>query len=186
MSILLQTLERSKLNKELIGVWKYSDDESFWCGYVIDYNETLVQIQHYTKYGKPDGIIVSQILDIQSIDFNDDYSKAMQVVIDYSGELEKEDKVNFILTENDDWDYSILKQLEGKFSVVASVEMGSGYFSGFIVEVSETDFILNCVGKLGEDEGTVVYKIEDVTGFKINDIDNRRRAMLYKWRKASL
>jgi hypothetical protein len=54
------------------------------------------------------------------------------------------------------------------------------------VEVSETDFILNCVGKLGEDEGTVVYKIEDVTGFKINDIDNRRRAMLYKWRKASL
>jgi hypothetical protein len=187
MSILNQILERSKENKELIGLWKYKDDESFWCGFVIDFNETLVKIQHFTKYGKPDGIIIAQISEIQNVDFNDDYAKAMQCVIDYSKELEKEDKINLIISEGEDWDFDILKQMEGDFEKITSVEINSSdYFSGFILEVSESDFILNCVGKLGQDEGTVVYRIEDVTGFRINDIDNRKRAMLYKWRKASL
>lgn len=187
MSILNQILERSKENKELIGLWKYNDDDTFWCGHVIDFNETLIKIQHYTKYGKPDGIIVSVIANIKSVDFNDEYIKAMKVVIDYSSVLEKEDPTPFILPETEDWDYEILKQMEGNYEKITSVEIShSDYFSGFISKVSETDFVLNCVGRLGEDEGPVLYKIEDVTGFKINDIDNRKRAMLYKWRKASL
>lgn len=187
MNIFYQILERSKLNKELIGLWKYNDNENFWCGIVVDYNETLVKIQHYTKYGKHDGLIIAQISSIQNVDFNDDYAKAMQVVIDYSQELEKEQKLNILLSENDDWDYHIIKQMAGNSEIVTSIEINnSEYYSGFIVEVSETDFILNCVGKLGQDEGMAVFKIEDVTGFRINDIDNRKRAMLYNWRKASI
>jgi hypothetical protein len=187
MSILNKILERSKLNKELIGLWKYNEEDGFWCGYIIDYNENLVTIQHYTKYGKKDGIIISQISDIQSVDFNDDYAKAMQCVIDYSKELEKEDETNIILTESEDWQFELLKQMERNLDKITSLEInGSNYFSGFIGEVTEYDFILHCIGKLGEDEGTVIYRIEDVTGFKINDIENRKRAMLYKWRKASL
>lgn len=187
MSIFNQVLERSKLNKELIGVWKYRDDDKFWCGYVIDFNETLIKIQHYTIFGKPDGQIIAQISAIQNVDFNDDYAKAMQVVIDYSKELEKEEKINIAISDNDNWDYEIIKQMEGNLDVITSIEINnSDYFSGFVIEVSESDFILNCVGKLGQDEGPVVYKIEDVTGFRINDIDNRKRAMLYKWRKSSL
>lgn len=187
MSIFYQLLERSKLNKELIGVWKYNDDEAFWCGYVTDFNESLVTIQHYTKYGKPDGIIIAQISNIQSVDFNDDYAKAMQVVIDYSTELEKEDKTHILLSDSDEWQFEVLKQMEGNLAKITSVEInGSDYFSGFVLEVSESDFVLNCIGKLGEDEGSVIYKIEDVTGFRINDIENRKRAMLYKWRKARL
>jgi hypothetical protein len=186
MSIFNQILEKSKANKELIGLWKYNDEESFWCGYVVDYNETLVKIQHFTRFGKPDGIIIAQIASIKSLDFNDDYAKAMQVVIDYSSELEKEGKINIAISENDNWDFSLLKQMEGNFDIITSVEInGSDYFSGFIIQVSEMDFVINCVGKLGQDEGTVIYKIDDVTGFRINDIDNRKRAMLYKWRKAS-
>ncbi len=186
MSIFNKILERSKLNKELIGLWKYNDDEGFWCGYVIDYNENLVKIQHYTKYGKKDGIIIAQISDIQSVDFNDEYEKVMQCVIDYSNELEKEDETNILLIESEDWQFELLKQLEGNFDKITSLEINSSYFSGFIIEVSETDFIFHCVGKLGEDEGLVIYRIEDITGFRINDIDNRKRAMLYKWRKSSL
>jgi hypothetical protein len=187
MSIINKILERSRLNKELIGLWKYNDEDGFWCGYVIDYNESLVTIQHYTKYGKKDGIIIAQISDIQSLDFNDEYSNAMQYVIDYSNELEKEDETNITITEGEDWQFELLKQLEGNLDKITRLEInGSNYFSGFIQEVSEYDFILQCIGKLGEDEGTVIYKIEDITGFRINDIDNRKRAMLYKWRKASL
>ena len=187
MSIFNKILERSKLNKELIGLWKYNDEDGFWCGYVIDYNENLVTIQHYTKFGKKDGIIIAQISDIQSVDFNDEYAKAMQCVIDYSYELEKEDETKIRITESEDWQFELLKQMEGNLDKITSLEINStNYFSGFILEVSEYDFILHCIGKLGEDEGTVIYKIEDITGFRINDIDNRKRTMLYKWRKASL
>jgi hypothetical protein len=52
--------------------------------------------------------------------------------------------------------------------------------------MSESDLILHCVGKMGEDEGTVIYRIEDVTAVRVNDIENRKRVMLFKWRKASL
>ena len=187
MEIINRILERSKLNKELIGIWKYNDDESFLCGYVIDYNETLVKMQHYTRYGKPDGIIISQIANIKNIDFDDEYAKAMQVVIDYSKEIEKEENLNLPLSESENWDFEIIKKLEGNLNIVTSVEISnSEYYSGFIIEVSESDFVLRCVGKMGEDEGLVIYKTEDVTGFRINDIDNRRRCLLYKWRKASL
>lgn len=187
MQIFNKIFERSKLNKELLGLWKYNDSDSFWCGYVIDYNETLIKIQHYTKFGKPDGIIIAQIANIISVDFDDDYAKSMQIVIDYSKEIEKEDNINLDLFETEDWDFEIIKKLEGNFNIVSSIEINnSNYYSGFIIEVSETDFVLRCVGKLGEDEGLVIYKIEDVTGFRINDIDNRKRCLLYKWRRASL
>ena len=187
MEIITKILERSKLNKELLGLWKYNDEDSFWCGYIIDYNETLIKIQHYTKYGKPDGIIIAQLANIKSVDFDDDYAKAMQVVIDYADEIEKETTFYINLSENDNWDFEIIKKLEGNFDILSSIEISnSDYFSGFITEVTETDFIIRCVGKMGEDEGSVIYRIEDITGFKINDIDNRKRCLLYKWRKAKL
>jgi hypothetical protein len=187
MSIINKILEQSKLNKELLGLWKYNDDEGFWLGHIIDFNENLITIQHFTNYGKKDGIIIVQYQDIKSVDFNDDYSKAMQCVIDYSEQLDKEDETILNISDSESWQLEILQQMEGNYEKVISVEInGSDYFSGFIQEVSEYDFILHCVGKLGEDEGTVIYKIEDVTGFKINDIDNRKRAMLFKWRKTNL
>jgi len=43
-----------------------------------------------------------------------------------------------------------------------------------------------CVGKMGEDLGISILKIEDITSIQIDDIDNRKRNLLYKWRKASL
>lgn len=187
MGILNKILEQSKLNKELLGLWKYNDDEGFWLGYIVDFNENLITIQHFTNYGKKDGLIIVQYQDIKSVDFNDDYAKAMQCVIDYSDQLDKEDETILTISDYEYWQFEILHQLEGNYEKVISVEIsGSDYFSGFIQEVSEVDFILHCVGKLGEDEGTVVYRIEDVTGFKINDIDNRKRAMLFKWRKTNL
>ncbi|MGV3459251.1 MAG: hypothetical protein ACO1N9_02230 [Flavobacterium sp.] len=185
--VLQQIFERSKNNKELLSIAKYSDEDTFWCGFVVDHNDILVKLQHFTKYGKKDGIIVARLSDIERVDFNDDYTKAMQVVIDYSSELEKENRIELDLSDNDNWDFTILKQLEGNSSEVSSIEIsGSTHYTGYIVEVSETDFTLHCVGKMGEDEGFAILKIEDITSFHLNDIDNRKRAMLYKWRKASI
>ena len=185
-SILFDILKKSKENKEIIGIWKYNDDDSFWCGYVKDYNEELVTIQHFTKYGKSDGIIIERIENIKSVDFDDDYSKAMQCLIDYSTELDKDEPFEIELNDNENWQTAILKQLVGTERVARLEISSSDYFSGFITQMSETDLILHCLGDLGEDEGTVIYRIEDVTAVRVNDIVNRKKLMLFKWRKASL
>ena len=185
-SILFDILEKSKENKEIIGIWKYSDDDGFWAGYVKDYNENLVIIQHFTKYGKSDGIIVERIDNIKSVDFDDDYAKAMQCLIDYSAQLDKEDPFEFELTENEDWQIEVLKQIEGTKRIVLLEINSSDYFSGFVTKLSEYDLILHCVGEMGEDEGTVIYRIEDITAVRVNDIENRKRLMLFNWRNTRL
>ena len=182
-SILFDILKKSKENKEIIGIWKYNDDDGFWAGYVKDYTEELVTIQHFTKYGKSDGIIVERIENIKSVDFDDDYAKAMQCLIDYSTELDKDDPFELALNENEDWQIGVLKQIVGT-KRIARLEMnGSDYYSGFVTKLSESDLILRCVGEMGEDEGTVIYRIEDITAIRVNDIENRKRVMLFNWRK---
>jgi hypothetical protein len=185
-SILTALLEKSKAHKEIISIWKYNDEDGFWAGYVKDYNEELVTIQHYTKYGKSDGVVIERIENIKSVEFDDDYAKAMQCLIDYSSELDKDDKFDFLLEESEDWQLGILKQLVGKDQIIRLEIEGSDHCAGFITKVSETDLILQSVGKMGEDEGTIIYRIDDISAIRINDIENRKRAMLYKWRKASL
>lgn len=185
-SILIDILQKSKDNKEIIGIWKYNDEDSFWVGYVKDFNEELVVIQHYTKYGKLDGIIIERIAEIKSIDFNDDYTKSLKYIIENSALLENDNDFNLKLNDSEDWQLEVLKQTEGNKDLMVSVEInGSDYYSGFVLIVSETDFILNMVGKFGEDEGRTIFKIEDVTSFRVNDLDDRKRKLLYNWRKTN-
>lgn len=185
-NLLTDILEKSKENKEIIGIWKYNDEDGFWAGYIKDYNEELVTIQHFTKYGKSDGIIIERIENIKSIDFDDDYTKAMQYLVDCSREIDKDESFEIDLNNNEDWQFGILNQIVG-IDRVASLEInGLDYFSGFVTKLSNSDIILHCVGKMGEDEGTVIYRIEDITAIRVNDIENRKRLILFKWRKASL
>jgi len=111
MSIFYKILENSKANKELIGLWKYNDDEGFWCGYVINFNENFIKIQHYTKFGKKDGIIIAQMSDIESVDFQDDYAQAMQYVIDNADRLDNEVTIPIDLPQSEGWQLEYLKEL---------------------------------------------------------------------------
>lgn len=183
-SILIDILQKSKNEQQIIGIRKYGDGDAFWSGYVIDFNEELVQLQHFTKYGKPDGIIIEQLSTIESIDFDDDYSKAMQYIIENNSLLDKQSNKTLNLNDPEDWQLETLLQLEGNKDVLVSVEMNNEhYYTGFLLVVSETDFVMNCIGKMGEDEDKVIYRIEDVTAIRINDMDDRKRKMLYDWRK---
>ncbi|GAA4056555.1 hypothetical protein [Flavobacterium chungnamense] len=187
MSLLIQQLEKSKQNKELLSFTVYGDDSKFWCGYVVDYSEDFVAIQHFTKFGKKDGIIVHPIDNFERIDFNDDYVKAMECVIDYSDQIYKPNTMNLGFSQSENFYRSVLIQLTGNKDVIASFEISNDdYYSGYIIEVSDIDFAINCVGKSGEDLGMSLFKIEDITSIQLDDVDNRRRNILFKWRKASL
>lgn len=184
-SLFSEIFERSKGDKELIGIWKYDDDTSFLCGYVINYDETLVALKHYNKYGKPDGVVVEQIANIVSIDINDDFLISLQYIINNAKKLDKENEIEVEFSGSELWQFKILEENSDRKDRVVSVEInGEDFFCGFIGKVTVTDFMLKCIGKLGEDEGSVIYKVEDVTALRINDLDSRKRLMLYNWKNS--
>lgn len=185
-TLFFEILNKSKEEKEIIGIWQYGDDEGFLSGYVIDFNEDLVLFQNFTKYGKTDGIIMVPMDGIQSIDNNDDYARAMECLIEYSSILEKEPDFRPLLNSTEEWQSELIHQLVKHKEVLVSLEINGVYFSGYVQKASESDFVMNCVGKMGEDEGNVAYKIEDVTEFRLHDWDDRKKDLLFKWRKASL
>ncbi|RPD99929.1 hypothetical protein EGM88_01295 [Aureibaculum marinum] len=185
-SIIYEVLNKSKNEKELIGIWQYGDSNSFLMGRVIDFNDDLVLFKHYTKFGKPDGIIALQMEAIQNIDYNDDYTKAMECLIEYSSILDKEPDFEFVLNNSEYWEADLIKQLAENNDIIASLEINDDYYSGYVTRATETDFELHCVGKMGEDEGKVVFRIEDVTEFKIHDLSDRKKDLLFRWRKAIL
>lgn len=185
-TIFYEILNKSKEEKEIIGIWQYGDDEGFLSGYVIDFNEDLVLFQHYTKYGKPDGIITLQMDGIQSIDNNDDYARAMECLIEYSSILEKEPDFKPILNSTDEWQSELINQLAQNSDVLVSIEINGDYFSGYIQKATDFDFVMNCVGKMGEDEGNIAFRVEDVNEFRLHDWDDRKKDLLFRWRKASL
>ena len=187
MSILQSTLERSRDNQEIISIWQYNSDKSSLVGYVTEISEEHITIKHYTVYGKCDGLITIRKANIKTIDFNDDYTKVMECVIQYSSIFDKPTDFQLNIGYSNNWQYDALHKLVTSENQVASFEInGSDYFTGLVTEFSDEDFILNCIGKNGEDHGSAIYRIDDITEIRINDLDNRRRLLLYNWRKASL
>jgi len=111
----------------------------------------------------------------------------MECVIQYSSIFDKPTDFQLNIGYSNNWQFDALHKLVTSEHQVASFEInGSDYFTGLVTEISEEDFVLNCIGKNGEDQGSAVYRIEDITEIRINDLDNRRRLLLYNWRKASL
>lgn len=187
MSLILEILEKSKNTKELLSFVKYRDDDSLWCGYVIDYSDEFVIIQHFTKFGKNDGVIVHPIDSFQRITFNDDYSTVMQCVIDYSDEIYRPIKIDLQIDKTDNLYLKILRTYLGSENNVVSVQINNDQFTtGYVTAVADDDFSMLRIGVDGEDMGIAILKTEDITSIQIDDVDNRKRNLLYKWRKASL
>lgn len=184
-NILIRLLERSKLTKEILEFWQYGNTDNFWAGYVIDYNETLVLIQHYSKYGQKDGILIWPIDKIQNIDYGNDYISCLQYIIEQVND-QSGIEFTFNLPNHDEWQFDLLVQLEGNQDFFTSTELNGGsLYTGFIHDVTEEDFVISCVSYIGNDEGKSLYKVNEITGFHLDDIDNQKRFKLYQWKNSS-
>jgi len=186
-SFLQSILQKSKDNKEIISIWQYNGDKGSLVGYVSDISEEYIGFKHFTRFGKQDGILYIKQANIKNIDFNDDYTKVMECLIQYADIIDKSPDFRIDLNQSDFWQFNAVIQLSKAKDQIASFEInGNEFFTGFVKETSEEDFILNCVAKNGEDLGTSLFRIEDITEIRVNDLDDRRKLLLYKWRKAIL
>ncbi len=179
-----QLLEHSKANKSIIAIFQDPTASDFWAGYIVDYNEEFFVMQHITKFGKKDGLIIEPIYKIRRID-KDDYCKCLQYVYQNSGELDQEQNIDLQIAKEENWVYLTLKEIVGEQDFLIRITINNdSQFSGFVTDVTEEDFALRCIGADGQDEGNLYFMIEDITSFRVNDIEARRRLMIYHYRQS--
>ncbi len=176
-----EILKKSKDTKEIIGLRLYDGDEDFWCGYVENFNDNIIQLRHFDKHGNEDGIIIEQIEHIESIDFDSEYEKAFNYIAREKNNFDNIEKITDF-NDTDDWRFEYLKDSKERQRVI-SLEFNQDYvIYGQIADLNDSEFILQGIGKLGEDEGKTIYKIDDISAFKIMDTDCKFRMELIKWR----
>jgi len=180
--MMYELLEESKRNKKIIGIDLYRD-EGFWCGVILDYNDDTFQLQHYTKFGKKDGVSIDEVAKIERIDFDDDYVNSINYLIKNQEKL-TENKFKSRFFEDligDEWQALALTPYlnEKKFLLCVSISESVSY-RGFLEKMNEYSFSFRCIGDLGEDKGLSVFKFEDVSSIRINDLECRKRFILYK------
>ncbi len=179
-----EILENSKKNKKFIGIWNYDDEDSFWSGYVEDYTDDVVYLKHFTKYGKYDGIVIEKIESIKSIDFDDEYSRIMHYLIENPHLLEDHKEISIKKPKTKNWKYEVAKLLVGDTNSVLRIIMeNEDTYTGRVVKLDKEHIVLNLLDSDGIDLNLSLFKFDDITSMRINDIEGRKRLIAYKWRK---
>lgn len=177
-------LNHSKETKSIIALFNEVAGNHFWAGYVLDFNDEFVTFQHVSKFGKLDGILVEPMYKIRRIDV-DDYCKCLNYLVQHQAELDTEQPINFSIPADENWMYQLLDHLNGETDYISRIQLANETrFSGFITALSEEDFQMKCVGEEGTDEGTLYFQLDDVSSIRMNDLEARRRLMLYHYRRS--
>lgn len=177
-----QLLEKSKVENKVIGISLYGD-EGFWCGVIIDYNDDIFQMKHYTSFGVEDGVIIDEVSKIERIDFDDEYTNALSTLIKNEKQLAEVKFKNRFFEDllGDDWQELAIKPYLGEKNFMISIYFhNDNSFKGFVENVYDYSFAFRCIGDLGQDRGMSLFKYEDVASVKINDLECRKRLILYK------
>ena len=95
---------------------------------------------------------------------------------------EKEFKSRFYEDFNEEnWQFQALKPYEKETNQLISIQINhDGFYQGLIESIDDYSFVFRTVGDLGIDKGLSVFKIEDVTSVKINDLECRKKFLLFK------
>ena len=140
MDLFTKMLLDSKENDRFLCLYEYSDDDKFWFGKVIDFNEEIIIFQHYTKFGKKEGKIILRRSMISEIDFDNKYSKTMAYVISHRYEIDRKTEIPINCEDTENWRKSFLEQVKNRTDFLTSVKVNGSFYSGFVKETDE-DFL---------------------------------------------
>ncbi|MBN2730162.1 MAG: hypothetical protein JXR53_13135 [Bacteroidales bacterium] len=180
MTVLKKILQESKDKKSLIGIRIVNEDGRFYCGYILDFNETLIQIQHYSESGQYDGVIIEKIENIESIDSEDEYSAAFQYLIERQNKFTN--KTNKIELPNSDcWQFDFLRDYK-LTNQILSFDFDMDYtIYGKIVDLDSEFVKLETIERLGELDGFSSYRLNDIKAISIDNIESMKRKALLEW-----
>lgn len=183
-SMFLDILEKSKSERKLVGLNCYGVDEGFYCGYVLEYSEDFLIIQHFTKFGIYDGIITLSLSDVKFIESDTTYLKGIELLMNNQ---------NLVLNQT----YKLRGKNADAFTHLFESFIGNkDYLVKF--ELSDDDIYFGLIEWCDEDyfsiinidiDGTVIgkatFRFEDLKTYWVDDLECRKRKMLYEAQKAA-
>jgi hypothetical protein len=174
-------LETSKNQRKILSIRLYGEDDDFWLGYVEDYNPIIIQLRYFDQLGLEDGTIIIQQENIESIEFNSEYVKTYDYLINLRNSLDSIPEIVEFKSEND-WRTQYLSDLKKRKEVISFQIDSDITIYGFVDELNESDFLVNPIGHLGENEGNTIYKISDISAFWVGSKKCKLRQELNIWR----
>jgi hypothetical protein len=178
--MILDIIQKSKETKILIGFNFYGSDNGFYCGFVIDYSEEFVIIQHYSKYGLNDGILVHKLEDIKYFETETNYLNAIQLLIDKPNEINRQ---TFLLTKNKvnlESFTSLFENFIGNKDYFIHFELNDDEtYYGLIEWCNEDCFSIKNIDSDGSIIGKAIFKFEDLKLYWIDDLESRKRKILF-------
>ena len=177
-------LQESMQNKSLVGLNYYGSDNAFYCGYVLEYNEEFLILQHYSKFGVADGLLIHKLGDIKYVEKETEYLKGMKLLIE-NKDSAMQQKYKLKKGRNHVENFTmLLESMIGNRDHLIKFELNDGdlYF-GFIEWCDEDSFSIVNVDIDGL-TGKAVFKLEDVKCYWIYDLECRKRAFIHKTRNS--
>ena len=178
-------MTNSKETKSLIGLHSPNIGIDYFCvGYVIDFDETFIILQHVTKYGVKDGVHIDQIPKLERVEAESAYIKSAQILFENQDLLPKQTIKKSAFPFTDSWQYDFFNGNSCIGELIAFELSGENLFSyGFLIDFDQENFIVHLVGESGESQGTNVYHIDDIASFGLDTLQCRKRRLMYETRK---
>ena len=178
--IVEKILSDSQETKSLIGVRKYDDDNDFYVGYVVDYSDKIIVLQHITKYGLEDGLLIEQMENIESFETDSDYLLTYQLLFPNASKIEKQTVKSIEVNDEENWQYEILKSKfdHGKM-VTIEINNSDIVNHGYVLNFDETHVQINAISDVGVEDGTQIFKLTDITAFSVDRLESRKREALF-------
>jgi hypothetical protein len=184
--MIFDILENSKKTKSIIGLNTYGADNGFYCGFVLEYNEDFLIFQHFTKYGVYDGLLTLKLSDIKYIESNTIYLEGIKLLINNEKNVLEQ---TFHLNKKNDFNEDFTNLFEsfiGNKDYIIKIELNDDdIFSGFIEWCDENYFTIINIDNDGLIIGKATFKFEDLKLYWVDDLDTRRKKMLYNLKNRS-
>ncbi len=177
MLIINQILQESQTTKKFIGIRTYGSSDEMWCGYVLNFNDKIAQVQHFTEYGAPDGILIVALENIEGIDSNYNYADAIEYLFKLNHKSDSLEK-GIELPNSDLWQSEILLKFEGKKDAIGLIHDDENTYYGRIEKIDKEFVKLKTLGTIGESEGFYTMRIQDIKSIRINNAEAIKRNSL--------
>lgn len=174
----LDVLEKSKSEKKLVELNCYGVAEGFYCGYVLAYSEEFVIVQHFTKFGIFDGILTLSLADIKFIESDTAYLKGIELLMNNQSLFLNQ---TFKLKgKNEDSFTHLFESFIGNKDYLIKFELSDeDIYFGFIAWCDEDYFSVINIDSDGSVMGKATFKFEDLKMYAVDDLECRKRKMLY-------
>ncbi|MEO6251858.1 MAG: hypothetical protein ABIO79_01020 [Ferruginibacter sp.] len=174
----------SQETKTLIAVRKSNNDDDCWIGYIVDFNDTLFVLQHISPLGLEDGLIIERTDNIDNFETEDAYIKSIQKLFEQKNIISRQIVRNIEISNDENWQYEILRSefYHGKL-ITVEVNNSDAINFGFVLDYDDTSLQLTSIDKMGEEDGTQLFRLADITSLTVDRIEGRKREGLYGLRK---